>query len=120
MPWVEEAECTGCGICVSECPVDTIYMENKKAVVDMENCIHCAICHQVCPTNAVKHDSEKIPDRVTLNVQRTKAFMDDCARYLEDEEEKGKCLNRMIRHFRIEKVVAEKTLSELEALKKEI
>jgi len=74
----------------------------------------------VCPTNAVKHDSEKIPDRVTLNVQRTKAFMDDCARYLEDEEEKGKCLNRMIRHFRIEKVVAEKTLSELEALKKEI
>ena len=27
MPWVDKNECTGCGICVEECPVDTISME---------------------------------------------------------------------------------------------
>lgn len=117
MPWVEEADCTGCGICVSECPVDTITMEGEKAEVDMGKCIHCALCHEVCPTNAVKHDSEKIPDKVQLNVERTKGFMNDCAKYLGGQEEKQKCLQRMIRHFNIEKIIAEKTIKELQAMR---
>lgn len=36
MPWIDENGCIGCGICVDECPVDTIYMEDDKAIVDMD------------------------------------------------------------------------------------
>ena len=59
MPWVDENMCVGCGICVNECPVDAINMENGKAVIDMKKCIRCKKCHEICPQKAVKHDSEK-------------------------------------------------------------
>ena len=59
MPWIDEDMCVGCGICVEECPVDAISMENGKAVIDMKKCIRCKKCHEICPQKAVKHDKEK-------------------------------------------------------------
>ena len=118
MPWVDNNECTGCGICVEECPVDTIYMQNEKAEINMDNCIRCGRCHEVCPEEAVRHDSEKISDEVEANIARTKDFMNACAKYFGDDKEKQKCLKRMIKHFNKEKIVAEKTLERLQMLKR--
>jgi ferredoxin len=117
MPWVKEEDCIGCGECVEKCPVGTISMENEVAVIDMENCIRCGTCHDVCSEGAVRHDSEKIPEEVEANIKKTEGFMNACARYLENPDEKQKCLNRMIKHFMKEKTVAEKTLERLNKLK---
>jgi ferredoxin len=117
MPWVDDSKCTGCGICVEECPAGAIVMENSRASIKMEDCIHCGICHSACAAEAVRHDSEKIPESVKINVEMTKGFMEDCAKYLGSEEEKGKCLSRMIKHFNKEKIIAEKTLKRLEELR---
>jgi formate hydrogenlyase subunit 6/NADH:ubiquinone oxidoreductase subunit I len=116
---VKKDDCIGCETCIEECPVDTICMIDEKAEINMDNCIHCGICHDVCPENAIKHDSEKIPEEVKANVSMTKEFMDDCAKYLGNPEEKQKCLNRMIGHFNKDKIVAEKTLAELQKMKAE-
>jgi len=91
MPWVKKDDCMGCGICIEK-----------------------------CPENTIKHDSEKIPEEVNANVSVTKGFMDDCAKYLGNPEEKQKCLNRMIKHFNKDKIVAEKTLEELQKMKAEL
>ncbi len=117
MPWVDKDGCVGCGICVEKCPVGAISMEDGKAKINMEECIHCGICHSACPNEAVRHDSEKIPEDVKNNVEQTKKFMELCAKYLGDVKEKGKCLQRMIKHYNKEKIVAEKTIEELEKLK---
>jgi len=82
----------------------------------MDGCIRCGICHTVCPEEAVRHDSEKIPQLIQANVEMTRRYMEACARYLGDEKEKFKCLERMKKHFNKEKIIAEKTLKELEAL----
>jgi len=119
MPWVKKDDCIGCETCIEECPVDTICMIDEKAEINMDNCIHCGMCHDVCPENAIKHDSEKIPEEVKANVLMTKEFMDDCAKYLGNPEEKQKCLNRMIGHFNKDKIVAEKTVAELQKMKAE-
>lgn len=92
-------------------------MEDEKAKINMEECIHCGTCHSVCPSEAVRHDSEKIPENIKANVEETKKFMELCAKYLGDVKEKNKCLQRMIKHFNKEKLVAEKTMEELEKLK---
>jgi ferredoxin len=118
MPWVDEVACNGCGTCVEECPVDAIIMIDEKARIDMDNCIRCGICHDACPEDAVMHDSEKIPEEVASNVDKTQEFMKACVRLLGDEEEGQRCLSRMIKHFNKEKTVAEKTLAELRKLKK--
>jgi ferredoxin len=40
MPWVHKDMCIGCGICVEECPVDAIVIENEVAEIHMSDCIH--------------------------------------------------------------------------------
>ncbi|MGM0642084.1 MAG: DUF362 domain-containing protein [Thermotogota bacterium] len=61
MPWVKEEKCIGCQICVKECPVDAISMENGIAVIDQSICTKCGICMEKCPQNAIRPNSEN-PD----------------------------------------------------------
>ncbi|MBL7198420.1 MAG: 4Fe-4S binding protein [Candidatus Omnitrophica bacterium] len=117
MPWVDKDKCTGCRICVEKCPVEAISMEDEKAKISMDKCIRCGICHEVCPQEAVRHDSEKIPQEIKVNVEITKNFMESCIKYLGERKEGQKCLNRMLKHFNKEKIVAEKTLEELEKIR---
>ena len=117
MPWVDKEKCTGCEVCVEKCPVKAISTENEKAKINMDECIHCGICHSVCPEKAVRHDSEKIPEDIKANVDTTRRFMEACAKLLGEEKEKWRCLERMKKHFKKEKLTAEKTLEELEKIK---
>jgi ferredoxin len=117
MPWIDKDMCTGCGMCVEACPVDAIVLENELAEIHMSDCIRCGTCHDICDQEAVRHDGEKVPDEVRANVEETKYFMEACEKYLGRAEERQKCLNRMIKYFTKEKLVAEKTLEELELLR---
>jgi ferredoxin len=113
MPWVSKERCIGCGICVEKCPADAIFMKEGKAEIDMEKCIRCGKCHEFCPQNAVRHDSEKIPQEVKENIEKTKELMKN----FKTEEEKQAFLGRMKKHFDKEKAVAEKSIEELEGLR---
>lgn len=50
----EEDNCTGCGECVSICPVDSLTMNDVLPVVDNEWCIGCGVCVTRCPNQAAK------------------------------------------------------------------
>ena len=43
--------------------------------------------------------------------------MSECERLLGDHQERGKCLERLIKHFNKEKIVTEETLKALEKLR---
>lgn len=53
-PFVDKTVCTGCGDCVSNCPVQAIEMIDNKAVIDAEKCIDCKICVRTCPVTAIR------------------------------------------------------------------
>jgi len=81
--YVDEAKCTGCGICAQHCPVETlnefderlgvrkaIYVPFPQAVpliftVDKENCIECGLCEKVCGAEAVNLGQQ--PEEVELD-----------------------------------------------------
>ncbi len=50
---VKTEECTGCGICVDECPATAIELKNEKAKVNEEECTECGTCADSCPNSAI-------------------------------------------------------------------
>jgi ferredoxin len=45
-------ECTACGTCIAECPVEAI-SEGDIYKIDPEKCSDCAACVDVCPVEAI-------------------------------------------------------------------
>ena len=58
---VNKEECTACGTCVEECPLEAIVIDEDAgcAVVDEEECVDCGACEEACPTQAIKCEETK-------------------------------------------------------------
>ncbi len=54
-------KCPGCGLCVSECPVDAITFTGKKnpVIIDETKCTKCGACYNICRLGAVEIKWEK-------------------------------------------------------------
>ncbi|HDL89350.1 MAG TPA: 4Fe-4S dicluster domain-containing protein [Thermodesulforhabdus norvegica] len=114
MPWVNEDLCVGCGVCVDECPAGAIRLnDNHKAIINEDECIRCGRCHDVCPEEAVRHDSERIPQEVEANVERTK----DLLKHFETLQEQQAFLERMVRYFKKQQKVASLTIDRITSIK---
>ncbi len=57
---IDTDKCTGCTLCVRDCPLGVIKLENKKAVIN-EGCVECRTCLRVCPVNAVIELDHPLP-----------------------------------------------------------
>jgi NAD-dependent dihydropyrimidine dehydrogenase PreA subunit len=73
---INEDKCTGCGICVDRCPLDTLRLketsEGSKAYIAYpDDCMTCFECEVECPSHAISvHPfKEKLPP--TIDYDRT-------------------------------------------------
>ncbi len=114
MPWVNREMCTGCEICVDECCVSAISMDEDAAFINDGKCIRCGVCHDVCPNDAVRHDGERIPEEVESNLVWVKQLLENDY-YSDDKQKQKEFIKRMERYFTKNKKVAEKTLERLHA-----
>jgi NAD-dependent dihydropyrimidine dehydrogenase PreA subunit len=46
-------ECTACGSCVDECPVEAISEGDPIYTIDADECTDCGACVDECPTEAI-------------------------------------------------------------------
>jgi ferredoxin len=51
-------KCKSCGICVKNCPVNALSLENKQLQIK-KVCVQCGICIRVCPFGGVNKTEEK-------------------------------------------------------------
>lgn len=49
-------ECTNCGACESECPVEAISEKGDARWIDPDLCTSCGACADVCPVDAILAD----------------------------------------------------------------
>ena len=47
------SECTMCGACAEECPVEAISEGEEMYVIDQDQCTECGTCAEVCPVDAI-------------------------------------------------------------------
>jgi len=59
MPHVITDECTACGSCKDECPMDAISEGDDKYEIDAFFCSDCGACADQCPVNAIIQEKEK-------------------------------------------------------------
>ncbi|MBA4395236.1 MAG: 6-hydroxynicotinate reductase, partial [Desulfobacca sp.] len=60
---VDPEKCNACGLCVKDCPIECIHLQEKLAVIGPE-CVRCRTCVRVCPCQAVQEIEEEIGDRI--------------------------------------------------------
>lgn len=46
-------DCTACGTCQPECPVEAIAEGDPIYTINPDECTDCGACVDVCPTNAI-------------------------------------------------------------------
>jgi len=117
MPWINEDLCVSCGVCIDDCPVGAITpKEDQKAIINEDECIRCGRCHEVCPEDAVRHDSERIPQEVAANIEKSKGLL----KHFETHQEQQAFLERMVRYFKKQQKVAGLTMDKITAMKTEL
>jgi ferredoxin len=52
-PKVNQDICTGCGICIDNCPTGAIELVNDIAFIDEKKCSNCRQCENDCPVEAI-------------------------------------------------------------------
>ncbi len=53
-PQLDETRCTGCGDCVTLCPVDCLEMQGAYPWLPRpRDCISCSLCALACPAEAL-------------------------------------------------------------------
>jgi len=52
---IDDSRCTGCRLCIKECPTEAItFIAKKKPVIlDRSKCIRCGTCYSVCKLDAI-------------------------------------------------------------------
>ena len=51
---IDTAKCTGCELCITVCPSDTLSLINRVATITGETSLSCGHCMAVCPENAIQ------------------------------------------------------------------
>ena len=51
---VNEKKCTGCSLCVNDCPGGCLQLVNGKLFISQSACIECGHCYAICPQGAIR------------------------------------------------------------------
>jgi 2-oxoglutarate ferredoxin oxidoreductase subunit delta len=60
LPTIDLNICTGCGLCVDQCPTHAVEMSDvrRPEIVRPEDCAYCGLCEEMCPVGAIALEYE--------------------------------------------------------------
>ncbi len=73
-----KAKCTGCGLCLNECPVEAIRLVEGCAAIDEDVCTLCTACVSVCPYHAIRFEMPHMETPDLSAYQGVWVFAEQC------------------------------------------
>ena len=70
----ERKLCSGCGLCVSICPVNAIDYSEGTFEIDDESCIECGLCYSGCPRSFFPKVLKNLEENHDPNVKFLEEF----------------------------------------------
>jgi len=87
---VDEAKCTGCGICLTVCPHEVLEMNGASVRIrERDACMECGACNRNCPTGAIVVEAGVGCAAAIINGLLGRKG-GDCCCYVEPESAAGK------------------------------
>ncbi len=62
---INNETCTGCALCVTDCPRKALKIKDGKAKMRFPMCLECGHCVAICPTNSVSMDGYDMSEVVS-------------------------------------------------------
>ena len=66
--------CSGCGLCVSICPINAISFINDILTINEESCFNCGLCYACCPRSFFPKELEKNQQIIDADTKYMKEF----------------------------------------------
>ena len=88
MPFIDKEKCTGCGLCVMNCPTKalTLSQNNERDIYQIlfreDACDACGVCEKSCPENGLQW-VEKGPEKNETGKKAEVIFEDKISRCME-------------------------------------
>jgi len=92
MAYVVTEPCRDCKYtdCVTVCPCDVFYQDERMLYIEPDGCIDCGACAPECPLGAIFADVDVPPqwqDYIELNLQRTRVLSQIPAAHITQKQE---------------------------------
>lgn len=104
---IDREKCIGCGLCIKDCFVRDIEMQDKKANIKNETCMKCGHCIAICPKEAVSTDLYNMDDVKNYNKEEFELDADKLLNFIK--------YRRSVRHFKNKDVEIDKISKIIEA-----
>lgn len=66
---IDSKKCSGCGLCIDDCPSKVLQLESNAAFCTKEHCLNCFHCMAICPEKAVSSTDADPSEIVEYNSQ---------------------------------------------------
>ncbi|MBN1501301.1 MAG: 4Fe-4S binding protein [Spirochaetes bacterium] len=97
---VDMNTCVGCTLCVKICPMDAIYIHDKKAFILKDRCIGCGVCTIKCPKNSISLIPRK---KNTVPPETVDDLYDELSKSRINPDKKATLIFRFIKQIIIKK-----------------
>lgn len=102
---VDIEKCIGCGLCVSDCLIKDIEMNDGKANIKNKNCFKCGHCIAICPVKAVFTDEYNMDDIVEYDEKTCIIEPENLLNFIKYRRSIRKYKDKTIENDKIEKII---------------
>jgi len=102
---INKEKCTGCGLCILDCPSKVIELNNEKATIINKSCLLCGHCVAICPANAFAIDEYNMSEVEDYREGQPHLKAEELMYSIKSRRSIRHYKNKSVEHEKIEKII---------------